>query len=281
MGAREKNNSNGSKVSDTAFSQGTLRFRAPQGQAGSAANPAAGPPGYRLAQLVNLAPPQGTAPRSPGRPEGLTPYPLSRAHHPGGGQGGPERRRGPVDAGGTPAPTHQRSLTSELSLTSGLRSAALHFRQEPPSNLRATHFRALTEGGTPTGNEPRAESLGEKGSGSQSDRPAADSTPRPESTPLRENPREPRGHRERAPPRRRERPEEGVPTGRATPRGRLELEPETPRQTQTNETKKPGPVEPIPTLSDSSPPPAKTRDPLPSSRFRLIATLWPLEGRSY
>lgn len=45
------------------------------------------------------------------------------------------------------------TLTSDFCLTSGLRSASLHFRQEPPSNLRATHFRALTGRGTPTGNE--------------------------------------------------------------------------------------------------------------------------------
>lgn len=79
--------------------------------------------------------------------------------------------RGPWATEETPVPTKLHTLTSEFCLTSGLRSAALRFRQEPPSNLRATHFRALTGRGTPTGNEPPAEALGWPATGQEVSRP--------------------------------------------------------------------------------------------------------------
>lgn len=70
-------------------------------------------------------------------------------------------------AEGSPFPTGPRTLTSELGFTSRLRTAAFHFRQEPPSNLRATHFRALTGRGTPTGNERPAEMSGWRSAGEE------------------------------------------------------------------------------------------------------------------
>lgn len=73
------------------------------------------------------------------------------------GASGP--RRGP------PVTIPPHTLTSEFRLTSGQRTAALHFRQELPSNLRATHFRALTGRGPPTGNERLAEAPGYRRAG--------------------------------------------------------------------------------------------------------------------
>ncbi|XP_038307692.1 uncharacterized protein [Canis lupus baileyi] len=105
----------------------------------------------------------------------------------------------------TPVPTRPRPLTSEFRLTSRLRAAALHFRQEPPSNLRATHFRALTGRGAPTGNgrPPRRRGGGETREEVWPPR----SRLRPLfSTPGRENPRPPGGPWRRAPPPGRERP---------------------------------------------------------------------------
>ncbi|XP_077883881.1 uncharacterized protein LOC144368562 [Ictidomys tridecemlineatus] len=78
----------------------------------------------------------------------------------------------------TPAPPQETAPKSpKFCLTSGLRSAALHFRQEPPSNLRAPHFRALTGRGTPTGNEPQIEPLGWTRTGEEVGCPARDPAP--------------------------------------------------------------------------------------------------------
>lgn len=54
--------------------------------------------------MVTLAPPQETAPRIPGRPEGLLSGPFSRAHHTRTGRTGRQQSHGPVGRGADPSP---------------------------------------------------------------------------------------------------------------------------------------------------------------------------------
>lgn len=125
-----------------------------------------------------------------------------------------------MGSGGEPqSPPSNVPPTSERCLTSVLRSAALHFRQEPPSNLRATHFRALTGRGAPTGNEPPAATVGRTGIrwGGQSCRLATPpSLPHASEREYRPAPRAP-GEEPR--PLGGSGPRGGVSTGWATPRG--------------------------------------------------------------
>lgn len=125
-----------------------------------------------------------------------------------------QNARGRWAAEWTPVPTRPRTLTLEFRLTSRLRSAALHFRQEPPSNLRATHFRALTGRGTPTGNgRPlKRRGGGETGKSGRPARRSAPYSPRPEGRILAS----PEGTWDRVPPPKRQRPGERA-QGEATP----------------------------------------------------------------
>lgn len=63
------------------FQSGHLKNQASPGADTGQRSPAEGPPQESLVQLVTPAPPQETAPRIPGRPEGLCPSSLRRIHH--------------------------------------------------------------------------------------------------------------------------------------------------------------------------------------------------------
>lgn len=63
------------EVSEVPFSQGTLRISPPLRLILGLRHPAEGSPQESPAQLVTPAPPQETAPRIPGWPEGLHPDP--------------------------------------------------------------------------------------------------------------------------------------------------------------------------------------------------------------
>lgn len=68
------------KVSEVSFSYGILGIRPPLKLTTGTAK-SRGPPQKSPVQLVTAAPPQETAPRLPGRPQGLRPRPLSSVHH--------------------------------------------------------------------------------------------------------------------------------------------------------------------------------------------------------